>query len=183
MVLKQGPLVWTCPGMMKSWASHTCPALVQPVCLLLQQLHVLRTARNFPQSQSLVGEFHQVVIIHPQVPREKCSLSGRCSSSCVQQSSWGCLPHPRVPPKGVLHPFIIPITLSPFPSPRIHGLSLNSTIAAGEQVSREAAPDEIIPFSSSSSSRILTAGLTPGLTSSESRLGVLALLSGSRGLE
>ena len=134
---------------MKSWASHTCPVLVQPVRLLLQQLHVPRTARNFLQSQSLVGEFHQVVIIHPQVPREKCSLSGRCSSSCIQQSSWGCLPHPRVPPKGVLPPFIIPITLSPFPSPRIHGLSLNITIAAGEQVNRETAPDEIIPFSSS----------------------------------
>ena len=37
----------------------------------------------------------------------------------------------------------------PFPSPRIHGLGLNITVTAGEQVSRKAAPDEIIPFSSS----------------------------------
>lgn len=45
-------------------------------------------------------------------------------------------------------PFSFP-PLSPIPSPRIHGLSLNITVTAGEQVSREAAPDGIIPFSSS----------------------------------
>ena len=105
-----------------------------------------------------------MVIIHPQVP-------GR-NVACLEDvhllpaELLRMFPHPRMPTKGVLPPFLIPITLSPFPSPRIHGLSLNIKIATREQVCREAAPYEIIPFSSSDVAlRIPTAEPTPGFTS------------------
>lgn len=152
---EMGPSSLNVPRSDEGLGQPHLPALAQPVCLLLQELHLLENSQELPAEPKPQEEFCHgahtpagsqggMLPVWKVFPVQ-ASAEPPVNLALVHVCPGGALPFPPLchdSPCSLLLPL----------SPRTGHLNLHTVAATGEQAFRETAAEKIIPFSLSNAS-------------------------------